>query len=79
MRFLLLLSCALLALSLNSFMRLCSANDSAGFFLKVAKNVPRLGRRSADKEFDSYFLKNIKTIPRIGKRTDEVKVCYNLS
>ncbi|XP_014095761.2 uncharacterized protein ETH [Bactrocera oleae] len=41
----------------------CQGNESPGFFLKITKNVPRLGRRS-----DSYFLKNMKTIPRIGRR-----------
>ncbi|CAD7014426.1 uncharacterized protein LOC101457772 [Ceratitis capitata] len=45
----------------------CQCNDSPGFFLKITKNVPRLGRRS-----DSYFLKNMKAIPRIGRRDDEV-------
>ncbi|XP_054740154.1 uncharacterized protein LOC129245790 [Anastrepha obliqua] len=44
----------------------CQGNESPGFFLKITKNVPRLGRRS-----DSYFLKNMKAIPRIGRRDDE--------
>ncbi|XP_017469280.1 PREDICTED: uncharacterized protein LOC108361210 [Rhagoletis zephyria] len=43
----------------------CQGNESPGFFLKITKNVPRLGRRS-----DSYFLKNMKVVPRIG-RSDE--------
>lgn len=49
----------------------CQCNESPGFFLKITKNVPRLGRRS-----DSYFLKNMKTIPRIGRRADGVKRKY---
>ncbi|XP_075168493.1 uncharacterized protein LOC142240675 [Haematobia irritans] len=44
----------------------CKADDSPGFFLKITKNVPRLGRRS-DKEFEQGFLRNYKTIPRIGR------------
>ncbi|XP_061402297.1 uncharacterized protein LOC133338128 [Musca vetustissima] len=45
----------------------CNANDSPGFFVKIAKNVPRLGRRS-DKLFT--FLKNYKAIPRIGRSSE---------
>ncbi|XP_067633983.1 uncharacterized protein ETH [Eurosta solidaginis] len=42
------------------------ANESPGFFLKITKNIPRLGRRS-----DNYFLKNMKAVPRMGRSADE--------
>lgn len=67
MRLILLLVCTVFIL-----LKICKANDSPGFFLKITKNVPRLGRRSPEKEYDNYFLKNMKTIPRIGKRNEEV-------
>ncbi|KAH8327066.1 hypothetical protein KR074_001538 [Drosophila pseudoananassae] len=38
------------------------ADDSPGFFLKITKNVPRLGKRG-----ESFAMKNLKTIPRIGR------------
>ncbi|KAM7343821.1 ecdysis triggering hormone [Cochliomyia hominivorax] len=47
----------------------CKSDDSPGFFLKITKNVPRLGRRS-DKEFESKFLKNYKIIPRMGRSSE---------
>uniref|UniRef100_A0A1I8NQJ7 Uncharacterized protein n=1 Tax=Stomoxys calcitrans TaxID=35570 RepID=A0A1I8NQJ7_STOCA len=47
----------------------CKADDSPGFFLKITKNVPRLGRRS-DKEFVQGFWKNFKAIPRIGRSVE---------
>ncbi|XP_023301957.2 uncharacterized protein LOC111684069 [Lucilia cuprina] len=47
----------------------CKTDDSPGFFLKITKNVPRLGRRS-DKEFESSFLKNYKAIPRMGRSVE---------
>ncbi|XP_065369592.1 uncharacterized protein ETH [Calliphora vicina] len=47
----------------------CKTDDSPGFFLKITKNVPRLGRRS-DKDFESSFLKNYKAIPRIGRSVE---------
>lgn len=52
----------------------CSATEeSPGFFLKVTKNVPRLGRRSqSNNEFENFFLKASKTVPRIGRRDDKV-------
>lgn len=52
----------------------CGATDeSPGFFLKVTKNVPRLGRRSQSiNEFENFFLKASKTVPRIGRRDDKV-------
>ncbi|KAJ6641335.1 hypothetical protein Bhyg_06271 [Pseudolycoriella hygida] len=43
-----------------------ACNDTPGFFLKVSKNIPRIGRRSSD--FDSFFLKSSKSVPRIGRR-----------
>lgn len=53
---------------------ICNATDeSPGFFLKVTKNVPRLGRRSQSiNEFENFFLKASKTVPRIGRRDDKV-------
>lgn len=45
------------------------ADEIPGFFLKIAKNVPRVGRRS-----DAYFMKNYKTIPRIGRSVDGTTV-----
>nr|BAQ19554.1 ecdysis triggering hormone [Sarcophaga crassipalpis] len=73
MRFCCLIIYALVLLLLNIG---CQANDSPGFFLKITKNVPRLGRRS-DKDFESGFLKNYKIIPRIG-RSAESDNYYNL-
>ena len=47
-----------------------NADDSApAFFLKIAKNIPRVGRSSAAEDF---FLKASKNIPRIGKREEMV-------
>lgn len=43
-----------------------ATDESPGFFLKVAKNVPRLGRRS-NNEYDNFFLKASKSVPRIGR------------
>ncbi|XP_055850512.1 uncharacterized protein LOC129915073 [Episyrphus balteatus] len=45
------------------------ADESPGFFLKITKNIPRLGRRS-DKQFGNLFFKNAKQIPRIGRRNE---------
>ncbi|KAH8370826.1 hypothetical protein KR093_005119 [Drosophila rubida] len=39
-----------------------NADESPGFFLKITKNVPRLGKRT-----ESFGMRNIKTIPRIGR------------
>ncbi|XP_075167779.1 uncharacterized protein LOC142239925 [Haematobia irritans] len=44
----------------------CSADESTGFFVKVTKNVPRLGRRT-DKDFARGYFRNYKVIPRIGR------------
>nr|XP_022920136.1 uncharacterized protein LOC111428715 [Onthophagus taurus] len=42
------------------------------FFLKAAKSVPRIGRRSrnqnVDDSFEKFFLKASKSVPRIGRR-----------
>lgn len=43
-----------------------ATDESPGFFLKVAKNVPRLGRRS-NIELDNFFVKASKSVPRIGR------------
>ncbi|XP_051158434.1 uncharacterized protein LOC127279848 [Leptopilina boulardi] len=45
-----------------------NADDSSpAFFLKIAKNVPRIGRSSGA---ENFFLKASKNIPRIGKREE---------
>lgn len=45
--------------------------ENPGFFLKVTKNVPRIGRRSEGgqsvTDFDTFFLKASKSVPRIGR------------
>ncbi|XP_037044937.1 uncharacterized protein LOC119080633 [Bradysia coprophila] len=48
-----------------------TCNDTPGFFLKVSKNIPRIGRRSSD--FDNFFLKSSKNVPRIGRRDQFVE------
>ncbi|XP_064540326.1 uncharacterized protein ETH [Drosophila montana] len=45
------------------------ADESPGFFLKITKNVPRLGKRS-----EGFPMKNIKTIPRIGRSDPQASV-----
>ncbi|XP_073811685.1 uncharacterized protein [Musca autumnalis] len=45
---------------------ICLAEDSPGFFLKITKNVPRLGRR-ADKTFEHGLWGNYKSVPRMGR------------
>lgn len=47
------------------------ADDVPAFFLKIAKNIPRVGRSG---RFEDYFLKAAKNIPRIGKRPDGEEV-----
>lgn len=44
-------------------------DGSPAFFLKIAKNVPRIGRSS---DADNFFFKSSKNIPRIGKREETV-------
>lgn len=52
-----------------------NADESPGFFLKITKNVPRLGKRT-----ESFVMKNIKTIPRIGRSEAQVSnLDYDLS
>lgn len=52
-----------------------NTEESPGFFLKVSKNVPRLGRRSQSyNDFENFFLKASKTVPRIGRRDDKVRM-----
>ncbi|KAH8285639.1 hypothetical protein KR054_011890 [Drosophila jambulina] len=64
MRSLTLLAASLLV----SVVAISQADDSPGFFLKITKNVPRLGKRG-----ESFAMKNLKTIPRIG-RSDQSSV-----
>lgn len=47
-----------------------SVNCDEDFFLKAAKSVPRIGRRtkSNNEEFEKFFLKASKSVPRIGRR-----------
>ncbi|XP_017044949.1 uncharacterized protein LOC108090674 [Drosophila ficusphila] len=58
MRFLAFLAVPLLV----ALVSLGQADDSPGFFLKITKNVPRLGKRG-----ENFAMKNLKTIPRIGR------------
>ncbi|XP_016974358.1 uncharacterized protein LOC108041084 [Drosophila rhopaloa] len=58
MRFLTVLAFSLLV----ALVAISQADDSPGFFLKITKNVPRLGKRG-----ESFAMKNLKTIPRIGR------------
>ncbi|GAB0094602.1 ecdysis triggering hormone [Sergentomyia squamirostris] len=47
-------------------------DENPGFFLKITKNVPRIGRRSlpTSSEVDSFFFKGLKNVPRMGRRND---------
>lgn len=45
------------------------ADESPGFFLKITKNVPRLGKRT-----ESFVMKNMKTIPRMGRSDPQVSI-----
>ncbi|XP_017070521.2 uncharacterized protein LOC108107486 [Drosophila eugracilis] len=58
MRFLTVLAASVLV----ALVAISQADDSPGFFLKITKNVPRLGKRG-----ESFAMKNLKTIPRIGR------------
>lgn len=56
----------------------CNGNtvntETPGFFLKVTKNVPRLGRRSHDYgDLGNFFLKTSKSVPRIGRSDETVR------
>ncbi|KAH8346409.1 hypothetical protein KR084_011899 [Drosophila pseudotakahashii] len=56
-------SLTVLAVSLLvALVAVSQGDDSPGFFLKITKNVPRLGKRG-----ESFAMKNLKTIPRIGR------------
>ncbi|XP_066589268.1 uncharacterized protein ETH [Prorops nasuta] len=46
--------------------RFTLADEVPAFFLKIAKNVPRIGR--SDSSFEDFFFKTSKNIPRIGRR-----------
>lgn len=48
------------------------ADESPGFFLKITKNVPRLGKRT-----ESFVMKNMKTIPRMGRSDPEVDILHS--
>lgn len=53
-------------------------SESPGFFLKVTKNVPRLGRRSHSlSDFENFFLKTSKSVPRIGRSSNQVRHFLN--
>ncbi|XP_058067350.1 uncharacterized protein LOC131216788 [Anopheles bellator] len=41
------------------------ASESPGFFIKLSKSVPRIGRRG---DLENFFLKQSKSVPRIGRR-----------
>ncbi|EDV57075.1 uncharacterized protein LOC6548570 [Drosophila erecta] len=59
MRFITVLSVSLLV----ALVAISQADDSSpGFFLKITKNVPRLGKRG-----ENFAIKNLRTIPRIGR------------
>ncbi|KAF7382112.1 ecdysis triggering hormone preproprotein [Vespula maculifrons] len=47
------------------------ADEVPAFFLKIAKNIPRVGR-SGDK-FDDFFLNSPKNIPETGKHDNNLK------
>ncbi|XP_030387275.1 uncharacterized protein LOC115633906 [Scaptodrosophila lebanonensis] len=57
--------------SVSLFLAACSsigqADESPGFFLKITKNVPRLGKRD-----ESFVMKNMRTIPRIGRSEQDM-------
>ncbi|KXJ82660.1 hypothetical protein RP20_CCG012465 [Aedes albopictus] len=43
-----------------------AADETPGFFIKLSKSVPRIGRRG---DFENFFLKQSKSVPRIGRRS----------
>ncbi|XP_058462934.1 uncharacterized protein LOC131437542 [Malaya genurostris] len=43
-----------------------NAAETPGFFIKLSKSVPRIGRRG---DFENFFLKQSKSVPRIGRRS----------
>lgn len=62
---------------------MCNTNtantETPGFFLKVSKNIPRLGRRSQNtlSDFENFFLKTSKSVPRIGRSGPVNTVIFN--
>ncbi|XP_058834880.1 uncharacterized protein LOC131692053 isoform X2 [Topomyia yanbarensis] len=46
-----------------------AAAETPGFFIKLSKSVPRIGRRG---DFENFFLKQSKSVPRIGRRSGYV-------
>uniref|UniRef100_A0A1I8PVS5 Ecdysis triggering hormone n=1 Tax=Stomoxys calcitrans TaxID=35570 RepID=A0A1I8PVS5_STOCA len=56
----------------------CQADESSGFFVKVTKNVPRLGRRS-DKDVGRGLFRNYKIVPRIGRSAPSASDYHFLS
>lgn len=62
---------------------MCDSNaanaETPGFFLKVSKNIPRLGRRSQSSlsDFENFFLKTSKSVPRIGRSGTVSTVIFN--
>ena len=63
------LSSFIILLAIFNLINISTGNESHGFFVKVAKNVPRIGRRSGD-----FFLKSSKNVPRIGRRSNDVSI-----
>lgn len=56
------------------------STETPGFFLKVTKNVPRLGRRSQSlSDFENFFLKTSKSVPRIGRSDGNVSTPVSVS
>lgn len=61
------------------------STETPGFFLKVTKNVPRLGRRSQQSQtqslsdFENFFLKTSKSVPRIGRSDGNVSCLSKFS
>lgn len=59
--------------------------DDGTFFLKVAKNVPRIGKRNKsnsnnnDDSFEKFFLKASKSVPRIGRRGNTEVIFINFA
>lgn len=61
-----------LAFCLIVFVDLNVADETPGFFLKVTKNVPRIGRSSGD-DLENFFMKQSKSVPRIGRESNRVR------
>ncbi|XP_073811686.1 uncharacterized protein [Musca autumnalis] len=78
MNYFLLISYALILYFGLETRTLSKADDSPGFFVKIAKNVPRLGRRS-DRIFSPGFWRTYKAIPRIGRNAERVASANSLT